>query len=164
MCSSSRELNSRERINVARQISRHRHLLCTRRQTSNYPSSSPIRTASPERRLTERFPLTVLNYCRKDRLETIVPGLVLLLQVKVQGSCCEREWDRSPASNAYRLLLLLLLLLQLCGGKSLLLDFFFRNAISVVSYLVVSTSSQWHRLPGRCTFVAPWNYFNTAAL
>ena len=59
----------------------YRHLLCTRRRTSNFPPS-PIRTASPERRLTERFPLTVLNYCHKDRLETIVPGLVLLLQVR----------------------------------------------------------------------------------
>ena len=34
------------------------------------------------RTTTKRFPLTVLNYCHKDRLETIVPGLVLLLQVR----------------------------------------------------------------------------------
>ena len=97
MCSSSREPNSRERINVARQISRHRHLLCTRRRTSNFPPS-PIRTASPERRLTERFPLTVLNYCHKDRLETIVPGLVLLLQVRYKDLAVSGNADHKQVT------------------------------------------------------------------
>ncbi len=100
-----------------------------------------------------------MNYCHKeDRLETIVPGLVLLLQVRYKDLAVSGNAMPITASNAYRLLLLLL---QLCGGKSLNLNFFLHNANSVVSYLVVSTSSQWHRLPGCCTFLAPWNNFNS---
>ena len=42
----------------------------------------------------------VLNCCHKDRLETIAPGLVLLLQVRYKDLAVSRN-GRSSASNIY---------------------------------------------------------------